>query len=572
MYTTNTTVKTALILLLALLSTSIVLANPVTIVDSQEWTDVYSVLLYSALNEDNALFVNSRTFSSVTRQIPPNAEITLYSGSNPYISTLGSQLRGANINVVEESQSNSLNTDLAQGNRFIVVSQDSARTALGLASYAKQENKWVFIVNQDNVNEVVNQLQNAQDVLAVGTFRRDVWQNIESFVTDRINEGDTFADNRVIASRMNNKDNVVITDGSIIEAELFTTNNPILLTGRNRITDDNFAFLTQNNVRTTILVGNELSVVGEQIRDRSDRSISVFIKFGQSVVGRDGGIYSLTTFAMPQATRILNVEQAIYDPASEELAVYFVNEGNAALYMLSTISVKTGDDERELGSVADNEPLFLGAGETLPVIYDVSLSATDFDESTFAEFFTSFGASPSELDTFLTMRDLFSPPFRIPVTLGDFGDALEAIEIVDAAYFSGMNRVGVTINNPNNELVHVRVQVNDLIVSGLEETLLRTGRVAPLSETIIYLPVELDRVDLEENVVLDIEVSYGSDENFLVRKVTNTLAFRVEGGFINLLTGMVTGIAGSGNAVLLLLLVAALGGAFFYLRSRGKKE
>ncbi len=566
----NTT-KTIILLFFTLVFFVVpVAADPLSVVDSRDWVDIYSVLLRSNLDTEQSIFVNSGAISGVTRQIPSDAEVTLYTGATQYIPSINTQLEAAGVNLEEEVSSDSLNIDLAREDRFLLVARDNFRTALSIASFAKENNMWVFIVDEVSVDAISASLGDAQEVIAVGEFRRDLWTEIESFVTERVNEGNIFADNINIANRLSNKNNVVLADGLVLEAEFFTTSNPVLLSGKNRLPEETFSFLADNNVRSVILVGNELSVVGEQIRERSDRSISVFIKFGQSAVGRDQGIYSLTVFPMPQLTITLDVQQVLYDPASEELVVYFENTGNSALYMLSTISVKTGLSERELGSVSDEEAIFLGAGEVLPVSYSVGIPGSEFDNSTFAEFFTSYGSAPNSLDTFLTMEDLYSPPFRMSVEVSDFGESLEALEIVDAAYFTGMNRVGVTLNNPNEDTVHVRVQVNDMIVNGLEESIFRNGVLTGLSEDIIYLPLELDKIDLEENNLFDIEVSYGSNEDLLIKKVSTTLPFRTEGGVINLLTGMVVGVTQSTGAMALILLLLVLVAAYVYAKKRSK--
>ena len=96
-------------------------------------------------------------------------------------------------------------------------------------------------------------------------------------------------------------------------------------------------------MQRVIIVGNRLAVVGEQIRSRSEKTITALVKFGQSGVSADGTVYALSFFPLPQATLGITINKAVYNPVTKELAVFYENIGNQALYALTTLVIKDED-------------------------------------------------------------------------------------------------------------------------------------------------------------------------------------------------------------------------------------
>ena len=563
------------ILSIFLATPSVLAENDINVVNSQDWDDVFSVMLASSLAEEKAYFVNSQVFSAFSRQIPSNSEITLYnSQGNSFIPNLNSQLISAGYTVEEVITSNSINTDLAAGwNNFIVISSDNHEISLSLPPLAKHLDAWVLIVTDDNLGEVESLLANADEVIAVGNFKRSFRQALEPHFDRHINEGSNHLNSVEVARLLPSSGNVVLTDGTILEAEFFSTRSPILLSGTNRILDEAYDFLVQSEVRSVIIVGNQLTVVGEQIRTRSNRAISVFVKFGQSVVGTDDGIQALTTLAMPRGSIGLDVQRVIYSPSTNELIVNFENTGNIGMYKLSTIAIKTGSDETTLASVGDESAVFLGAGEVLSMVYEADLPIEVLDETSFAEFFTSYGRSPNTLDTFLTMADLYSPPFRKNVEVEDIEPDAAVLEFEEVAYYSNLRRVGVTVTNNYTDTIYLRVKIGNIIVNGLETDLFRESSVGAGRTSTIYLPVELDSVDLEENEFFNVNIIYGSDEEFMLKTINERVPFTVvSGGITGLLIGAFTGQAGAAGIALLVALVAIIAGVVGYVVVRVKRR
>ncbi|MFT4307897.1 MAG: hypothetical protein ACMXYM_00815 [Candidatus Woesearchaeota archaeon] len=553
-------------LLAGLLILPAVTADTIAVSDSREWTDVYSVLLHSTMNDGRAVFLNSETLTGLLRTVSERATIEVYESSErPFVRNTAQKLRSAGYTVADDTRSASFNLDLdPQNGRYFVISEDYYRIGVAVAPIAVAEDRWVLIANDRNIDEIAQRLEGAQSVVAVGSFRRDLLSRIEGTFDEWIREDSVFAESQILADRYDSHSNIILADGFSIESEFFTAKSPVIIVGYNRVSEQTYEWILSRDVRSVVVIGNRLAVVGEQIRERSERRIGVFIKFGQSDTQASGRIYALTMFPLPQPLLGLTIQRAVYDPSTEELIAFFENIGNIGLYETTTISVKTGDEE--VAAVSDDEINYLGTGEVFAKRYPVSIPIDRIDDSTVAEFFTSFGLTPSELDTFLTMENRFGPPFTIPLTVEtvDAGDV--SLELVEAAYYPRLGRVGVTIKNTGSEQAHYNVRVQQILVNGLPTDLFSQDRIRAGEEKTTYLPVRLDEIDMQENDVLSIDILYGASQDALLLRITEDVPFQTKSG--GLLAGLVTGGAGAAVAGLIALLVIAALGMFFYVKTR----
>lgn len=544
-------------------------AMDIAVANSQDWSDVYSVLLHEGLQGNRAFFLNSDSILSLSKVVSKDDQLSIYqSSNNPFISNLNQQLSSVGYTTSLKMTSANLNLDLdPQTGTYYVISSGNPRISLSLAPLAIKENAWVLIVDRDSLPGVVQRLAGAQKVVAVGNFGRDVLDKIKPYFTDWINTNDLFKDSQEISKRFGINGNVVLADGGFLEAEFFSTKNPVLLSGHNKILDNTFEFLSDNNVKSTVIVGNELAVVGEQIREKSNKKISVFVKFGQSDTLNSGKVYALTMFPLPRPRIALTVEKTLYNPKTKELIASYRNPGNIGVYELTSLSVKNG--ATEIGTASDADVVYIGSGELLPVTYKINIDPADIDEGTVVEFYTSFGLNPSSLDTFLTMKNTHGPPFSLPLLVADIADDPSTIEVSDVAYYKGLKRVGVSVYNNGTNPVHFDVKINGLIVNGLEKNLFKSDIVLPGELKTTYLPVELDAVDLEENDLFDVLVIYGQNEDLLLKNIKVKYPFTIKSG--NALTGFVTGVGGGSMAVgliVILVIIAGLFGLFLFLKKK----
>ncbi|MBN1646093.1 hypothetical protein JW868_03590 [Candidatus Woesearchaeota archaeon] len=554
---------------------SSVSAMDVHAVNSKDWKDVYSVMLASKFDKNIGMFVNSESIASITRITPSNLNIVIYENEdNPMIRNMESQLESAGYTVTDTIRSDKFNLDLdPETGKYFVIDEGNFRISVSLAPYAVNNGYWVLIVNEDNVDDVINKISTADEVIAVGNIGRNILNQIEQYITRTINNNNVFRDSQDIAKMFPDMTNIILADGSLIENEFFNAGNPVLLTGPNKILDEMYEFIRANNVRSVTIVGNQLSVVGEIIRERSNKEISAFVKFGQSDVDNTGKVYALSMFPMPQIQLAFTIIKVEYNPLAKEIITYYNNLGNSELYQLTTLSVKNGDEE--IGAASDEEVVFVGAGELLPVTYPIDIPIDQIMDETIVEFFTSFGVSPTQLDAFLTSEGKYGPPFNLPLQVKEIQADTASIELVDAAYYKRLKRIGVSVQNNvdetgKGERVYYSVKLNGVIVNGLEEDFFRQDDLGSGMAKTTYIPVELDEMDMQENKEFQITIVYGTDEDFMVNQLRKTLPFRVEHG--NFLTGLVTGLTGTGSIIGLIVVVVLAVVAIFVFRIRKNKK
>lgn len=533
-----------LAIMIALISFSSA-ASAIYLADSKDWKDVFSVMLYATEQGQQGVFLSTESIASVIKLLPADQHVDVFeSSSSAMISNVEGQLSSAGYDVATREKADNFNILLApSGVPYYLVAEENFKMAATLASLASNKGGWVFIVNSDNVGDVVDKLGGATEVTAVGNFRRDVLDEIRPFVTEWVNNNNVYKDSEELAKKFDNLNTVILSDGSVLEAEFFTTKNAVLLTGPNKILDDSYAFLTENGVKSVVLIGNKLSVVGEQIRSRSNKRISVFVKFGYGNTAEGGKVYALSMFPLPQPTLGLTVTKVVYDPSIREMMVFFRNIGSGGVYELTTLSVKNPDGT-ELGSASDAEVTFLGPGETLPITYSMTLPVDQLTANTSVEFYTSFGLEPTELDSFLTMQNQYGPPFSIKLEIGTQEGSNLFLNVTDVSYYQDLKRLGVTMTNPGEETIFYSVKIQRLITNGIPQDYYTEGDIGPGKTKTAYMPAVLDEVDLEDNKVFDLTVVYGSSSDLKINvfRPSPLPAFKVTRGGLGGITGFLVNI------------------------------
>lgn len=545
-------------------------ASAIYLADSKDWKDVFSVMLYASQQGQTGVFLNSESIASVIKLLPADQRVEIFeSSSSPLIANVEGQLTSAGYDAATREKADNLNILLApEGVTYYLVAEENYKMAASLASVAANKGGWVFIINSENVDEVVQKLEGGTSVIAVGNFRRDVLSEIRPLVTQWINNNNVYKDSQDLAKRFDSLETIILTDGTALEAEFFSTKNAVLLTGTNKMLDDTYAFMSENGVKSVVLIGNKLSVVGEQIRSRSNKRISVFVKFGYGNTAEGGRVYALSMFPLPQPTLALTVTRAVYDPALKEMMVFFRNVGSGGIYELTTLTIKNPDGT-ELGSASDKEVTFLGAGETLPITYSnsdgnrLNIPVDQITENTSVEFYTSFGEEPTELDAFLTMQNKYGPPFSIKLEIGTKNEDNLQLNITDVSYYQDLKRLGVTMENPTDKTIFYSVKIQRLITNGIDQDYYTEGDIAPGKTKTAYISAVLDQVDLEENNVFDITVLYGasSDMKIFVYRPSPLPEFKVKRGGAGL-TGFLVNIPGAATSpagiVIIALIIAVI--------------
>lgn len=543
-------------------------------VNSMDWKDVHAGIQHS-FNQGNqeAYFARSSDASGLTTIMPKGESVTLLESSErPYTNNLDSILESKGYNVESSTEFQDGTTELAEGENFIVVSESYPSAAVAVMPLAQELDAWVMVVNDENVDEAETILDDAEgEVILAGVFRRDLMNALEDYSTEKIIEPNKFELSVKLTKRYIEEkpetERVYISDGSKLESDLIQGDNPILISGTNLVPDPVDQFLFQDpdhNLESAIMVGNEMTSVGQTISDRNitrngettEEQMDVFIKYGQAR-GDSSQIYALSMFPLPTEDIELRIGEVQYEPAENNLIVNYQNLGQSKMYALTTMRITNNGEE--VATVGDENPVFISGDTTRTVDYNVSLSPEEYENAE-VEFSTSYGETPDNLDTYLTEEGRFSPPVEKQIKVEEIEDSSQ-LEIKDAVYLTDIQRIKVDVENTGNVTAHFSVQVEDLTVRGLDEDFSTGNEVVEPGETAsAYIPVKLDSVDQDENDEIKASLRYGENENMKVKSSEEEFEFETS---TRSLTSKVTGSPTTAGAGVLILLIT---GILFYKR------
>jgi hypothetical protein len=541
--------------------------------NSMDWTDVHAGMQYAfSQGAEEAYFARSSDASGLTTIMPKGDSVTLLESTDrPYTENLDSILESRGYNVNGTTQFEDASTELAEGENFIVVSESYPSAAVAVMPLAEQLDAWVIVVNNENLEATEQILQGAEgEVILAGVFRRDLMSTLGDYSTEQIIEPNKFELSVKLTERYLEEkpetERVLVTDGSKLESDLVKGDNPILISGTNLIPEPVDRFLFQNpehNHESTVMVGNEMTSVGQSISDQNitrngettNEQMDVFIKYGQAR-GDSSQIYALSMFPLPTEDIDLRIGEVRYEPEENRLIVNYRNMGQSKMYALTTMRIT--NNEQEVGSAGDDNPIFISGNSTRTVEYQTNLTPEEYENAR-VEFSTSYGETPDNLDTYLTEEGRFSPPVEKQIQVEKVEDN-SSLEIVDAVYMTDIQRIRIDVENTGNVTTHFSAVVEGLTVRGIEEDFSTgTESVEPGETTSEYIPVELDSVDQEENDQLRTSLRYGEDSNLKVNSKEETFEFRTSSRG---LTSQFTGSTTAGASVILLIVIAGL----FYKR------
>ena len=503
----------------------------IVVINSEDWKDVYYGIMYAQYENLPVYFANSPNPAGLFNILPKDRVVLIESSSKPFIPNLEAQLKMRGFIIDQKIILRTPYRDLMPKNveSFYVVEEDFPYLTIPTGALARASNSWVLIVNDANVNDVANLLASAQKVVLVGKFKRNIKNVISKYATQRIDANNKFALSVKIAEeflKIKKTQQVLIADGKYLEPEMLKGACPVLLVGTNKLPDEVLDFITSHGIRTVVAIGMHLTYVGEKIREKSHKKIAVFIKYGMATPGVSKQIYALTMMPLPQPVIKLTILQAVYDPNAKKLRIEYENRGNTGAFVFTTFRVlKNG---KELASGGDEQPVFIGAGERLWKSYDVSL--TDLTGNITVEFYTSYGESPENLDTYLTQHGKFGPPYSLPLKISKITDASE-VELEKVIYYKDRKEFGVKIKNIGSVKAAVIVKLLDVKINGIPQSLSsKVYFLSPEEEKEVFIPAELDDADLEDNKMIKVEIDFGEKEDRIVKSKVKTLELEIVEG------------------------------------------
>ncbi len=531
----------------------------VMVVNSRDWADVYAAMLYASYNKLNIFYPTSTNPASLFNILPKD-NILLYTVTGKeLVPNLEAQLRARGYNVKAKVELRNAQLELIPSfvERFYVIERDQPELSVVVAPLAILKKAWVFVVDDENIDSVAERLKGAREVVLVGSFKRSIYEKLKPYASKEINDPSKFKLAIKIAEEFLKEKkvkSVLVTDALGLEPEFFKANVPVLLVGRNLLPDEVYDFLIRNDIESVTLVGMHLTYVGEQIRSRSNKKIKVIVKFGVATPRVSGTIYALSFFPLPKAEPKLELSWVKLDPKSFTLYIAFKNPGDIGVYELSSFSI-IDEEGNELASGGDKEPVFIGAGEELVRSY--KLNPIDVTKKLYLQLYTSFGSSAEALEKFLTPKDKFSPPLVVEIKKEAVPDNAQ-LEVLGIKYYPNYKRIGVKLKNIGSTNAVAVVKLINIKVGGIRKSLSSEKvELKPDEEKEVFIPAELDEIDLQENNKVLVEVDYG--EVSLIKSLSKSLELEVSKISLNLDVKLVIGVALIAGVALLIFLASRSG-------------
>lgn len=545
-----------IILLLLILNTGYANAQQAgqVVINSADWGDVYSAVMYSNFNNIPYYFAISEPHARVIPQyLDRNLDVRLFeSESVPYLVNYKNILEQDGLTVVDETKSTNgreLNLKLASEldiNSFIIVDDQYGYNAISAAPYAAKSGSWVLFANRDNIDEVNDFLngRNVEKILIYGHVDRAVKDALNVFDPELIDEGNRFDDNLAIVSKfmeLSPTDSIILSNGEFIEGAIMSGDSPVIFIGANTVPAQVIEFVKSNEIKGSTLIGNELVGSGQVLKDAT--GISVIVKFGQGrqVTGEMSLIEDLDKFYLPRYELSLDAVIAQYNEATKQFEIIYRNDADIREFFKSSVGIMAGDER--VGTVGDDTARYIEPNSDSGRAYDIDLTAYVRSSDLSAVVTSEFGEAPGSLNLLLTKI--------LDITLISAEDD-SRISVSGVNYDKGTQRLELTVGNTGSVTCYASPSITMLIEG--DEEILRLGNPIHIEageKQTVSTRVELTEADLADNPDVPIHVDYGERSEILLKNLDEILPLNVTGGIS-------TGILLAGFALLLIIAAAVV--------------
>lgn len=564
--------RIACLLLAALLSASMASAAPLqpeglpdhdqVLVNSQDWRDVFSGLLYARLAGKNGDYILSPEAAiPVVLSLDkgePRVLVVEPRRERQYANIAG-LLEDEGFIPEEVPGSGPIGLRLASAlpvRGVIVTDERYPYNAVSLAPYAILNQEFVLFADATNIDEVVSLIEMKDvPVTIYGLVDARVRDSLAPFEPSIIDEGGKFDNNLyVVKAFMESRvvDQVVITNGEFIEQGIIDDFNPVLFLGRERVPPQVEEFLRDAPVSHGVVVGNYLADTASALKDRLasqyGKEFFLVVKFARSprvVTSRFAVPSALEYFPLPIIDPELAIASVAFNRLTGRLEVTYSNPSAIPVFFSSSFSLESLD---EAFSVGDEDAQSIAPGQRKTILYEADVTSL---EGLAGVGVVTYGDYPSSLEY------SFTEEFpSIPVIAVD-DDAL--ITIKDVVYDRADDAFFVTLRNPGDVAAYVNVELVDVVVDGLPTTLgtKKTVRLGPGETVEVYLRAKLSRLDILENEELLVRAYYGEREQVL---------FKVAEEWFPMRTRLVRPSYAVGAIIVLALVILAL--LFLFCRKR----
>jgi hypothetical protein len=502
------------------------------LINSADWKDVYSGMLYANLNNYQGYFLTStRHGTIILYSIPkgPDPVEIISSRTNPYVLNYKSILENGGYNNVEELKVGNGNLELLELlpniNKFIIIDPSYGYNSISVAPYALLGKYYVLFADQRNINQVVRTMDDRSptEVIIYGQVARQVKNALEKYNPTTINTGDRFDNNIEIVklyqklyTKLNGQPRrqAILTNGEFIEDSVVAGKDPVLFIGYSNVPEQVREYIKNSELQVGTLVGNEL--IGTATFVRRQTGLSVFVKFGQGARVPQGvvaQVEDLDRFPIPTYPLSLEIITASINTATNNLEITYHNPGRIGAYFHPLLLTIT--DEEKSAVIPDESPSeYIEANSyktTIHPLVDADANKIELvGDNLTLEVNTIYGESPKSLEQ--TLQKIVNVE-RVSI----FDEA--EIDIIDVSYAKSGSKFLVKVKNVGTVDAYVTAEIHDLDVNG---ELLIVGAdgilLLPVGKTItIPIQTTMTELDVPQNPQVKVKVIYGERENALIK-------------------------------------------------------
>jgi len=545
----GTFLLTATLLVLTLLPAA---EAATVVIDSQDWIDVYSGMLYARLTNNPSLFLTSKKYVTILPNVlaPGEKVIVIESENRPYAANLAGTLRRMGYDpetTIFSRGGSALNLELAKRlnlDKFIIVDPTYGFNAVSVAPYAIATNSYVLFAEDKNIDQVftyLSSLPKVEKLLIYGSVADSVLNKLSGFSPEIINTGHRYKDNIKILEKyfqvMPSALQAVLTSGEFLEREIMG-GEPVILVGRERVLPSTVDFVKNSNLKTTVLIGNELTGSAKLLKDQT--GIPVFVKVGQGVPLGEAQyqpIKALDMFFLPTLNIQVELGYARYNLVEKKLEIVYRNRG-ARAFLSGTIGIIV--DGKTVATVGDKEPQKLERNETLGFRYDVDLSEyVGQNRKLTADILTMYGESPEIMDRAIAAQ--------VDIQLGSADDNCE-LRLGNVVFDERTQRIAVRLENPSKSECYASINIVDIIIDDKPQLVNYPGQayIPPRTTETFRIKQRMTPVDIEDNPMVHVRILYGERDGLLFKVIDETVPLGRSSGYEAII---ITGII----AVLLIL-------------------
>lgn len=533
------------------------------IVNSANWEDVYSSLLYGSLSNTKVIFLSDQTqtnllFNSIDRTVEQIMIIESDSRLSPTASKILDSL-GYEINLVVDDDISLYLSSLVDVDSYILINKDFPSNGLSVAPYAVSSNSWVFFVDSSTSTSELADVITNEDVLVFGSISQALLGLSKPYkIIDRGNRYKNSVElSKLFLAEFPTKQ-FILTEGTFLEEELFIGSFPVLIVGVSSTPKPIEDFFVESNVQSAVVVG-QASVpasmsLKRMLKSVYDKDLKLVAKLGTTSpdLDDDNSIIPLNIFPLPSPHIELTIESLFYNQITNQLELRFSNIGDIRLAYTPVITIVENGETIVLDS--PEEYYLLEKSESRTIQFPLDLNSF---ESVSAKVTVVYGESK---DSFEYSSSLEFDPLDV-VSIADNSDLF-----VQEISYDFKNKVFlITVKNNGSVPSYADINIVDMIVDGdiVDFSSQRPILIQPGDSSVLVIYGLLSSVDIIANPYVFFTLTFGQRVFALIKFTSGTLPFKEHFSFGDLLSdsGLIIGV---GAVIMFSLLL--------FLLLRKKKE